>query len=103
MPFREEWVQELTKTIVLFGLENKKKGSKLLITSATISAAFPFGHLIIGTVPVEIKKLYGLFLDEDNKNKNSHTFHMEKFWQAYYIDYIVFLLETQRRSDSSQS
>ena len=25
VPFREEWVQELTKTIVLFGLENKKK------------------------------------------------------------------------------
>ena len=25
MPFREERVQELTKTIVLFGLENKKK------------------------------------------------------------------------------
>ena len=69
------------KQMLLFCLSKriKKKGSKLLITSATISAAFPFGHLIIGTVPVEIKKLYGPFLDEDNKNKNSHAFHMETF------------------------
>ena len=63
----------------MFGQENKKKGSKLLITSATISAAFPFGHLIIGTVPVEIKKRYGPFLDEDNKTKTPMPFTWKNF------------------------
>ena len=72
-------IQGFPKLFVLFEKANEKKNDiKLLITSATISAALPFAHLIIGTVPEEIKKLnvYCPFLDKDNcRNFNLRLSH----------------------------